>query len=110
MEIGIRALARSLQIADPLRPAERNWGSILGEIRKGIEAKWPTAATRLTGDGNLFDELHASLDAVKNPWRNSTMHVERKYTEEEAEHIFSTVRGFMIRLSARMDENGKPLA
>ena len=29
MEVGIRSVARCLGIPDPLKPAERNWGSIL---------------------------------------------------------------------------------
>jgi hypothetical protein len=62
------------------------------------------------GDGALFEELHASLDAVKNPWRNATMHVERKYTDDEAEHVFAAVRGFMMKLASRCDENGDPKA
>ena len=37
-------------------------------------------------------------------------HVERKYTEEEARHVFDAVRGFMMRLAERMDENGLPIA
>jgi hypothetical protein len=107
MEIGIRALARCLNIPDPLKPAERNWGYILGEIKKGADLRWPTAAVRV-GDGALFEQLHASLDAVRNPWRNATMHVEKKYTDDEAEHIFVAVKGFMKKLSDRCDENGEP--
>lgn len=110
MEIGVRAVARSLQIPDPIRPAQRNWGDILRKVWDAIELKWPTAATRMTGDGQVFEALYASLDAVKNPWRNATMHVENKYTDEEAEHIFVAVRGFMKRLASRMDEQGQPLA
>lgn len=110
MEIGIRALARSLSVPDPVKPAERNWGHILNAIWDGIEAKWPRTSDRLHGDGALFEDLYVSLDAVKNPWRNSTMHVEKKYTDEEAEHVFMAVRGFMRKLASRLDENGQPLA
>ncbi len=110
MEIGVRATARCLDIPDPLKPAERNWGFILGAIKKGIDGRWPNTADRHAGDGALFEEVYASLDAVRNPWRNATMHVENKYTPEEAEHIFVAVRGFMKKLSSRMDEGGKPLA
>jgi hypothetical protein len=110
MEIGVRAIARCLQIPDPVKPAERNWGHILDEIWNGIAAKWPTTTDRMGGDGALFEELHASLDAVKNPWRNATMHVERKYTDDEAEHVFAAVRGFMMKLASRCDENGDPKA
>lgn len=110
LEIAIRAVARSLQIPDPTKPAERNWGVILRAIWDGIETKWPTTASRMHGDGQVFEALYASLDAVKNPWRNATMHVESKYTGEEAEHIFAAVRGFMKSLASRMDENGEPKA
>jgi hypothetical protein len=78
------------------------------EAASGIEIKYPTAADRSSGDGALF--LHASLDAVRNPFRNTTMHVEKKYTDDEAEHILALVKGFMKKLASRCDENGHPFA
>jgi hypothetical protein len=111
LEIGIGALSACLGIPDPIKPADRNWAIILKRIKEGgIEKKWPIAANRMSGDGLLFETLHASLDAVKNPWRNETMHVSGKYTDDEAKHIFVAVEGFMKKLSARMDEKGLPLA
>ena len=83
---------------------------MLKKVRDGIDAKWPTVAARNAGEGAIFDALYASLDAVKNPWRNATMHPANKYTEEEARHIFDAVRGFMMRLADRCDENGDPKA
>jgi len=109
MEIGIRALARCLGIPDPTKPNDRNWGNMLTEIKKGIEKRW-TTANRMQGDGALFESLYASLDAVKNPWRNATMHVENKYTGEEAINIMNAVESFMRRLASRMDEMGQPVA
>jgi hypothetical protein len=38
------------------------------------------------------------------------MHVEKKYTKDEAEHIFVAVKGFMKKLASRCDEDGLPLA
>ena len=35
MEIAVRAVARCLGVPDPMRPAEKNWGFVLGEIWKG---------------------------------------------------------------------------
>jgi hypothetical protein len=64
----------------------------------------------MTGDGALFASLFALLEAVRNPWRNATMHVENKYTYDEAEHILVAVKGFMRKLASRMDEQGQPLA
>jgi hypothetical protein len=111
LELGIGAMSKCLEIRDPVKPAERNWAIILKKIKEdGIEKKWPTAADRMTGDGLLFESLHASLDAVKNPWRNEAMHVVGKYTEDEAKHIFVAVEGFMRKLSSRMDEKGEPKA
>jgi len=110
MEIAVRAVARCLAIPDPIQPGERSWGKVLENVRNGITAKWPTVAARAVGDGEIFDALYASLDAVKNPWRNATMHPANKYSPEEAEHIFAAVRGFMMKLASRCDENGDPKA
>jgi hypothetical protein len=111
MEIGIRAVARSLGIPDPIKDAERNWGKILEKIKAEMDRR--NAAKPLqwnANDRNFFAEVYASLDAVRVAWRNPTMHVENKYTEDESEHIFVTVRGFMKKLSSRMDEKGEPKA
>lgn len=110
MEIGIRATARCLAIPDPVKPVEKSWGEILKALKKGIDTKWPTPANRMTGDGAFFDSVYVSLDAVKNPLRNATMHVDEIYTEEEAEDCFFLVRGFMKKLASRMDESGEPKA
>lgn len=110
MEIGIGATAKCLGIPDPIKPAQRNWGAILKSIKDAVDAKWPSPADRMCGDGNLFEGIFASLDAVKNPWRNATMHIENKYTEDEAEHIFIAVKGFMKKLASRVDEDGSPLS
>ena len=64
----------------------------------------------MSGDGALFEDLRASLEAVRNPWRNATMHIEKKYTDDEAEHIFVAVKGFMKKLASRCDEMGEPKA
>ena len=89
MEVAIRAIARCLQISDPIRPAERNWAF------QSVDVK---------GRGKL------GLEAVRNPWRNATMHIEKKYTDDEAEHIFVAVKGFMKKLASRCDEMGEPKA
>jgi hypothetical protein len=38
------------------------------------------------------------------------MHIEKKYTDDEAEHIFVAVKGFMKKLASRCDEMGEPKA
>jgi hypothetical protein len=113
MEIGIRAVARCLGIADPTRAADRNWGNILREIKADLDAHSGAAPTKVwtvAGDKQFFDGAYGSLDAVRVAWRNPTMHVEKKYTADEAELVFSAVKGFMTNLASRCDENGEPKA
>lgn len=104
LEVGIRAIANSLKIPDPTKPAEKNWGVILKKIKEEIDQRqrWKRRA-----DKNFFEESLASLDSIKNPWRNATMHVEKTYTEEEAENIFYVVKAFMMKIASKIDETGR---
>lgn len=106
MEYGIRAAARCLQIPDPLKPAERNWGSIL----KAIDDKIKSTTFTQPNDKPFFQGAYGSLTAVKDAWRNPTMHVEHKYQDSEAQYVLAMVRGFMQKISSRFDEDGKPFA
>ena len=108
LEAGIRALARCLSIPDPTKASGRNWGSMLKDIKDAIDKKWPTSSHRLSGDGEFFENAYAALASMQNPWRNATMHLDQKYTVEEARNIFEVVKGFMARLASRMDEDGLP--
>jgi hypothetical protein len=109
LEGGIRAIARCLGIPDPTRGANRSWMKVLGAIEGEIDKRWPPALVRI-GDAELFENAYAALSGMQNPWRNATMHLDQKYTLEEARHIFEVVKGFMRKLASRMDENGLPLA
>jgi hypothetical protein len=113
MEIGVRAVARCLGIPDPTRAADRNWGNILRAIKNDLDAHGgaaPTKVWKVAGDKEFFEGAYASLDAVRVAWRNTTMHVENKYTDDEVEHILVAVKGFMMKLASRCDENGDPKA
>jgi HEPN domain-containing protein len=106
LEAAIRAIARCISIPDPIKGHERNWSAALKKIEDKMDSLWPKSG-RLAGDGKLFEELLAILHAMQNPYRNSTMHLDQKYTEEEARHIFESVGMFMKKVSSRMDENGE---
>jgi len=109
LEAAIRAMSRCLGIPDPTRAAGRNWGSLLKAIKTEIDVRW-SPADRLLGDGRTFEETYAALAAMQNPYRNATMHLDHKYTEDEAQNLFEIVKGFMNRIADRMDENGDPKA
>lgn len=109
LEGAMRAISRSLGIADPTKGAERSWMKALSAIETEMNARWPKA-TRLSGDGVLFEKWYAQLVALQNPYRNATMHLEEKYTVDEAEHLFAMVKGLMVSVAGRLDEDGEPKA
>lgn len=110
LEAAVRAISRCLGIPDPTRQSDRSWFKMLAAIDAQIKAKWPTAADRMNGDGREFEEMHATLAAIQNPYRNATMHLDSTYTTEGAKVIMEWVKHFLQRVARRMDENGSPLA
>lgn len=108
LEVGIRSLAKRLNIPDPTKPAEKNWGVILKCIKEKIDELWPGRSNLSSSEGAAFEKLYASLDAVRNPWRNATMHVETIYAPHEALHIIRCSAYFMRQLSELCDESGLP--
>lgn len=109
LEGGIAAVSRCLNIPDPTKGHERSWNKMLSKVKDRMVVKWP-GSSLLQDDARFFEEAHAALAAMQNPYRNATMHLDQKYTVEEARHIMNLVEGFMRKLAARMDENGSPLA
>lgn len=105
LEVAIRALARFLSIPDPTKPAERNWGYVLKEIKQGMALKYP-GPTMPHSEAAKMEGLYASLDAIRNPWRNATMHVENNYQPFEAEHIMKCVNMLLLSMAQTFDENG----
>jgi len=99
-EAGIKALARCLQIPDPTKGADRSWGKVLKSIKDEIDKQWPPHLIR-TSDAKIFEQAYAALAAI-NPYRNDTMHLDQKYTAEEARDIFSVVGAFMRKLVSRL--------
>ena len=106
LEIGIAGVARCLSIPDPTKPSLQNWGTILQAIKNEMVKQTKETEWNDPGDKRFFEDVYASLDAVRNAWRNAAMHVENKYTEEEADTIYRAVRSFMRKLASRLDEQG----
>jgi hypothetical protein len=109
LEYGIKALAKRLDIPDPTKAAEKNWAIILSAIQGKIDELWPRQARLPNSEGAQFEALHAHLDAVRNLWRNATMHVETIYAPHEALHIIRCSAFFMVSLSKLIDEKGDPI-
>lgn len=107
LEAGIRALCAFLEIPDATKPAEKNWAIILKSISAKIDEKWPRNTRLPNSMGSRIESLYATLDAVKNPWRNATMHVETIYAPHEALHILRCVGIFLLDLASHCDEEGR---
>ena len=54
----------------------------------------------------LCGESIAAVRAIKNAWRDHTLHVERTYNESQAMRIFTAVEHFLQTLAAVLDESG----
>ena len=107
LEVGIAALAKRLNIPDPVLANDRNWGNMLGAIKKEIDAKYPPKSRLSGSEGAFLEQVYVSLDAVKNPWRNDTMHVTSIYTDDEARHILSCSVKLIQKMSMGFDEYGE---
>ncbi len=94
MEAGLRAIATTLGI-DVL--ANRTWDAMLKKIKAASEQQHPRDEWT-----DFYAEIVAKGYAVKDAWRNNTMHLENKYTLEEAEDIFRAVRGFFRHISTKL--------
>lgn len=99
MEVGMRKFSELLNLPDPATVNDRNWGNMLKAIKDEIDRKYPPKE-RLPGtDGVPLEQLYVSLDAVKNAWRNPTMHVTTFYQDGEAIHILRCCAYFMETLA-----------
>jgi hypothetical protein len=104
VEYGLRALHAHLGITVVLEGNERNWGNILRRIKSNIDSR------PASGKKDSLQAKYAMLNAVKDAWRNPSMHIGHKHTPEDADRIHGAVKSFMLTLSDVMDENGDPKA
>lgn len=96
MELGVLRLAKKLKITANLH---HTWGQILGQQIDPAISALPITSPKEREKKSSFQEVSASLHAVKDAWRNRTMHPKKTYTEEEALVVFQCVEAFMRKLA-----------
>ena len=100
MEIALAALGAEFGIS----LAHTNWAPAIDEIEKKIRNMNQDSAWKAKPDYKLIQEGYSqaisTFGVLKDAWRNYTMHVRGKYTDEEAEHLFNNTKFFMQRLTA----------
>lgn len=97
MEVGLKALAKALKIK-----YAPSWEQYLTQIATKIGAKHKTKGIKWKKDEKFYRDVSGDLLTVKQAWRNPTMHIDRRYSVDEAEEIFKAVRALMLRLSAKL--------
>lgn len=104
METGLRALGKSLN--DPNLDPKKNpsWETILRKCDQELQKPHKDRASEWTADDAFFSTATANLRSVKDAWRNPTMHVERRYNDEEAQEVWNAARAFMRHLATKLSE------
>lgn len=109
LEIGLLAFAKHLGLPEPEKPAQRNWSIMLQSIKGHIDENYPSKQ-RMPGNlGAVYEDIYTSLDTVKNPWRNATMHIDAFYQDAEARHIINNVIVFLTKIYQLQQEPELPL-
>jgi hypothetical protein len=99
MECGLKGLALLLGI-----PYAPSWESYLKQIQAKIGADHQFKDVEWKREEMFFRDVSGDLMTIKQAWRNPTMHVGRKYSAEEAEEIFHSVRTLMQHLATKIPD------
>jgi hypothetical protein len=104
MESGLRALGKSLN--EPKLDARRNpsWENILRRCDDELQKPQADRSAEWKTNPTFFADATANMRAVKDAWRNPTMHVEIVYDEEKARDVWNAVKAFMRHLAGKLEE------
>ncbi len=104
MESGLRALGASLKDPDIDPTKNPTWERILkrcdNELRKPLKER----SLEWRADELFFSTATANLRAVKDAWRNPTLHVAISYDETRSMDVFNAVKSFMRHLATKIGE------
>jgi hypothetical protein len=84
-------------------PTRDDWGTIID----GIETRLTPTNVNYIKDKKTREFLRPAATQFrhfKDAWRNHAMHAREKYTSEEAESIFRSVKSFMMQIAKRLKE------
>jgi hypothetical protein len=104
LEIGLSVLGKQFGVS----LAHTNWAPAIEQIESKIRDMHKDPAWKALPDCKEQQEFYAQAAShfaiVKDAWRNHTMHARGKYTEDEAEQMFLSVKTFMQKLAERLKE------
>jgi len=104
LEVGLRALGKALN--DPSLDSKRNpnWETILRKCDQELQKPHKDRSPEWAADEPFFSTATVNLRAVKDAWRNPTMHVEQVYDDEQAREVWSSARAFMRHLATKLQD------
>ncbi|MGH9929933.1 MAG: hypothetical protein ACREA9_12020 [Pyrinomonadaceae bacterium] len=103
LETSLRLFVTSLGHALPKH--NRSWGVILQDPIKNLRETDPTKRSpQWNSNRDFYAGATARLLAVKDAWRNTTMHVEINYDEEQAKEVWDHVKSFMRHVATTIPE------
>jgi hypothetical protein len=105
LEIGLSVLGKVFNVS----LAHTNWGAAIPEIERKAREMHTDPAWKALPDckeqQQFYLDAASQFGVLKDAWRNHTMHIRAKYTEDEAEMIYLSVRAFMQKLAKRLKED-----
>ncbi len=107
LEVALDAIGLGVGVPNAVVEAQNSWERLLSKISDQIRANDGAGDPAWTQKRQFFVDAHAHLFAVKNAWRNPSMHLEKKYDDREAERIYRAVQDFMEHLATHLDESGQ---
>jgi hypothetical protein len=103
MECGLRSLGRSLNDSTLDPKTNPSWEKILGRCDREMQKPLSERSDEWKQDESFYSGATANLRAVKDAWRNPTLHVERDYAPEDAQDVWNAVGAFMRHLAKKLD-------
>lgn len=97
IEAGLKALALELDI-----PYATSWEAYLTKIEKSVSAKHSDKSEEWKKNEKFYRDISGDLLTIKQAWRNPTMHLERRYSVEQAEQVFLAVKSLMERIAQKL--------
>lgn len=104
LEIGLTVLGKEFGVS----LAHTNWAPAIEQIESKIRDMHKEPTWKVLPDCKEQQEFYAQAAShfaiLKDAWRNHTMHVRGKYTDDEAGRIFENIKNFMQKLAGRLHE------
>lgn len=102
-EIGVVAVANRVGYQSP-RPG---FGEVLNYMDQNltkVREKYTEASPLFKGSVEFLAETTAHMHSVNQAWRQNVAHMDKKYTEEEAERTFLAIKALMQHLATQLEE------